>query len=233
MAELIILLLATLGELLATGVGAGELAARMEAAVLAEPPVQARETQVLAEGVSAGGVEQIAFVFTDLQLDGLLIDHATITVSSVKADENGRLSLESITWIIQIAENALTAALADQADALSGTTVSISENGIALRGAYPLWKLRLPFEVQGNLVVEEQAQLVFHIKDSGVSGVRVPARLNRLIEREVNPVYDLAGFAKRSEKEIEQARKQLGYEFELRVEKLVSNAGHIIVEGSA
>ena len=63
--------------------------------------------------------------------------------------------------------------------------------------------------------------------------MRIPAQLNRLIENEINPVYDLAEFANRNKQEIKQAREKLDYEFKLTAREIKLGNGHIIVSGDA
>jgi hypothetical protein len=91
----------------------------------------------------------------------------------------------------------------------------------------------MPFEVKGQLAIEQQTLLMFHIDKSRMTGIPIPKQVNKLIEREVNPVYDLAKFAERSKKDIERAKKQLNYEFKLQVLSMRPQDGHIIVVGQA
>ena len=62
--------------------------------------------------------------------------------------------------------------------------------------------------------------MIFSIDKSKMIGVPIPGPVNRIIQREVNPVYDLDAFAERSRKDIQRARDLLDYEFYLEVDKI-------------
>lgn len=234
MAELIALLLATLTGLLGHGASDVELARQVEAALKAKMPVPMDEVAASCEGVTASGVEQLSFDITGLLLDPLLIGQAVIKISDVTLQPDKKISLSAIDWTADIGEQPLTDTLRTHVDKLSDATVDIKPEGITLSGTYPmLLGIRVPYTVTGDLVVEQQTQLMFRIRKSGVSGVKLPGGLNKLIENEINPVYDLAKFAARSKKDIERAKKQLNYSFMLKVAELKPADGHIIVSGSA
>ena len=104
--------------------------------------------------------------------------------------------------------------------------MSIAPEGISLAGTYPVMlKMRVPYTVAGDLAVEQQTQLMFRIHESGISGVNMPGGLNALLEKEINPVYDLAKFAARSKKDIERAKQKLDYDFMLNGGRAQARAG--------
>jgi hypothetical protein len=245
MAELIALLLAAVASLLNAGAGPAELEAKVRQTVLDNPPVPLEDVQIhavpaaqlkLAPGQAkppAGSV-QLTFEFSGLYLEPLLIKHAVITVGGVKRAADGKLTIESIAFTTRITEQALTDALKADTDKLGPEPqVLIDEAGVALKGSYGALVTRVPFEVKGNLSVQNQTQLMFAIDRSKMAGVAIPGPVNKLIEREVNPVYDLAKFHQRSKKDIDRARAQLNYEFYLQVRELTPQAGYIIVTGVA
>jgi len=232
-ADLIVLLLATLTSLLAPGVREADLEKQVAAAVLAKPPVPIAAVKVDAAGVSSHGVKSIEFDLSDLLLDPLLIADACIAITHVSKVPQGKLAILGIAWSADITEEALTAALNAHTSSLKSAQVKLEEEGITLSGKYKTRLFPVPFSVKGQLVVENDTQLVFRIDKSRMSGVPVPGPLNRIIEREVNPVYDLAKFAKRNEKDIARAKEQLSYTFKLQVEEITPGSGHIRAAGKA
>jgi hypothetical protein len=233
MAELMALLIATLGALLGTGASDKVLAAQVAKAVQDKPPVPIESVAVECKGAAAQGVDEIGFTLDGLLLDPLLIKEAQINVGKVKRAADKKVSIGSIAWTADIEDGELTKALQSHVDKLNDATVTIAPEGITLSGSYPMWPFPIPYTVTGDLVVENKTQLMFHITKSGVSGMKMPGGLNKLIEKEINPVYDLAKFAARSKKDIERAKQQLNYDFNLLVDKLTPAEGHIIVTGTA
>jgi hypothetical protein len=234
LAEFVALLLATLTGLLGSGISDKELAAKVQDSLRDKKPVPMQKVQVACQGASKAGVDQLTFTIDGLLLDPLLVDHATIVITGIKPESNGKVGLKSVSWTADISEQQLTSVLRSHVDKLADATVSIAKEGISLAGTYPLmWKMRVPYTVMGDLAVERQTQLMFRIRESGVSGVNMPAGLNSLLEKEINPVYDLAKFAARSKKDIDRAKQKLDYSFMLEVAELKPAQGHIIVNGSA
>jgi hypothetical protein len=250
MTDLIALLLATLSGMLQPGVSEQQLEAKLAQAVLAEQPAPLEAVKVDATGVSAIGAEKVEFRFSSITLDELVVDRATFTISGVKKSgagvsagedggqgrpphsNNGKLTLSGISWSAAISDDALTTALRAEGGKMKDATVTIAPSGLTLRGKWPLAITKVSYGVSGNLSVEGSL-LNFHIDKSDVAGIGVPGGINGMIEKEVNPVYDFARFAARSEKEIKLAKEQLNYDFKLRVKKIEPKAGHIIVYGSA
>lgn len=246
MAELIALLLAAVAGLMTAGAGPAELEAKVRETVLKHPPVPMADVHIAAipaeqltveegEEPPPAGSLQLAFDFDELYLEPLMLKHAVITVGGVlPASGEGKLSIGSIAFSTNITEQALTDALKADTDELGpDPEVLIDEDGVTLKGSYSAILTRIPFEVKGNLSVANQTQLVFTIDRSKMAGMKVPGPVNRLIEREVNPVYDLAKFHERSKKDIDRAKDQLDYEFHLEVGELTPKAGYIIVTGTA
>jgi len=196
--------------------------------IMLYPPALAKPQEVVQEGYL------IQFEMQGLLLDPLLISTAQFTVGGVQLSPGGGLAIGSIEWSADIGEEELTAALLASTDQLGkAAKVTLREEGVTLKGSYKALLTRIPFEVQGNLQVDNQTQLMFDIDKSRMTGIPIPKQVNKLIEKEVNPVYDLAKFAERSKKDIELAREQLDYEFYLEVEKIIPLNGHIQVEGTA
>jgi hypothetical protein len=232
MADLIAVLIAALAQLLGAGGDAQILGVRMAALIVEAKPVPLSEAAVEAEGVGASGVELLSMKFTDLLLDPLEIDATTIDVSGISVAPAG-VSLEGIEFSAEISEADLTSALRKHTTALDDARIHITKQALELSGTYPLFGLRLPYRVAGTLSVKDDTRLMFNIDSSGMGAVRSPAALNSLIEREINPVYDLAEFAARSKDDIELAREQLDYEFNLEIVSITLGQGHIIVAGTA
>lgn len=233
MADLIALLLVTLGSLFGTGANDETFAKLLTEAVQAKKPVPMEEVLVECEGCETDEVELIGFDFSGLVLEPLLIEQASIDVDRLHHDEHGRITMDGLAFTAKITEHDLTDALRQHVERLSDASIAIDKRGLTLSGNHRVLALKIPYSVRGTLGVENGSQLVFHIDQSALSGLNMPAGLNALIEHEVNPVYDLKAFAARSRKDIELAKKQLGYKFELQIEEIEYGEGHIIVGGSA
>lgn len=243
MAELIALLIVAVGSLLGSSADYNTLAKEVAAKVRDNPPVPITDVAVaitpaeeieLVDGEEpypAGSV-RIAFAFEGLYLEPLSIRDALITVDGVRLGDNGKLTITSISFDTEIDEGDLTSALRAETDALgSSAQVLIDKAGVTLKGSYKALLARVPFAVTGNLGIESQTQLVFTIDKSNMVGIPVPGPVNRLIENEVNPVYDLAKFHERSKEDIERAKEQLNYTFYLEIQEIVPDAGYITVTG--
>jgi len=238
MSDLLALLLATLSGMFQPGITEQQLETKLGQVIKAEQPAPLDDVTVDVTGVSASGAEKVEFHFTDITLDELIVSRATFTVSGLKRSAaaeggaTGKLSLESISWSAAIGDKQLTKALRAEGGNMKDAAVTIAPSGVTLRGKWPLAIAKVSYGVTGNLEVEGSL-LNFHIDRSDISGIGVPGGINGMIEKEVNPVYDFARFAARSEKEIKLAREKLDYDFALTVKKIEPRAGHIIVYGSA
>ncbi|MCC7479249.1 hypothetical protein IT575_12430 [bacterium] len=234
MADLIALLMLALGTQLKSGVSESKLEKELAAIVLKEQPAPLDEVKVDASGVSASGCDSITFDFKKLTMDPLVLRSASITVKKVKKASDGKLSIAGIQWSSDIGESELTEALQSQVDKLKDTTISIAADGLTLTGKYPvIFGSKVSYSVTGDLSMEDETLLMFHIDKSKVSGVGLPKGLNKTIEKEVNPVYDLRKFKAKSQKEIQLAKDKLNYDFELKIVDIKPMDGHIIVSGKA
>lgn len=241
MAELVTLLMLTVSQLLGAGVSADELAAEVQQAVVEHPPVPSESVTVYCApeqsavlGADRGETYLLRFAFQGLMFEPLLLEEAEFIIGGVRLQEDGSLAIGSIEWWTNIAEEDLGAALATETGALgSSPQVRVTEDYIVLSGKYRALFAWIPFEVKGNLTVENQTQLVFSVDQSKMSGISIPRQVNKLIEKEVNPVYDLAEFAARNEEQLKRAREQLSYEFYLDVSRITPAAKRLLVEGTA
>lgn len=256
MSELIALLLVTVGQLLSVGTPPPELAAQVRTAVIEAAPMDIADVAVLvapeppaeselppvdpssaadSTAPAAADAEQwrLSFMFDDIYLEPLLVDALEIGVGQLQLSADGSVRIGSIEFSAEFTEEALTSALREKAATVRNPRVQLDPEGITLKGNYVSWIGHVPFEVRGNLSVEEQTQLIFTIDKSKMIGVPIPGAVNRIIQQEVNPVYDLDAFAERSRKDIERARDLLDYEFYLEVERITPRQGHIIVVGHA
>jgi hypothetical protein len=233
-ADLIAILLASLAGFFGSGASPDQLAESMAAAVLETQPVPIAEAEVsCGRQARDGTISEVVFALGGLTLDPLEIEQAEITVQDVRQLADGNITFSAIEWQAQIDDGALTKALRIHVEKMADAEVIASEGVISLKGTYPVWPIRLSYKVDGNLVVEHQTELIFHISRSGVSVVRLPAALNHLIESEINPVYDLAQFAARSKKDLDRAKAKLDYEFMLQVEEITAGDGFLLVTGDA
>lgn len=245
MSELIALLMVTLSQLLGAGVPPAELAEQLRAAVLEAAPMEIADAAatVAPEPLDEDAAQpqpqpdeerwRLTFTFDEIYLEPLLVRKLEIEVGDLHLQDDGSLRIGSLAFSAEFTQEALTEALAAKAGTVHNPRVVLKPDGITLKGSYSTWIGRVPFEVKGNLSVEEQTQLIFSIDKSKMIGVPIPGPVNRIIQREVNPVYDLDAFAERSRKDIQRARDLLDYEFYLEVEKITPRQGHIIVTGHA
>ena len=233
MADLIAMLLVTLSTLFGTGAGDAQYSEQLSRAVRAKKPVPMETVSVECSGSTDDAIAELGFSFGGLVLEPLLIESASIGVDSLHHDSAGRITMQGIGWTARISDHDLTDALRSHVQRLQDASVKIDSQGLTLSGNYPVLGLTVPYAVHGQLGVENDSQLVFNIDNSRLSGLNMPAGLNTLIEKEVNPVYDLKNFVKRSQKDIDRAKQQLNYEFALHIDKISYGKGHIIVDGSA
>ncbi len=233
MADLIALLLVTLSSLFGSGADDEQFALLLSQAVQKSKPVPMDEVSVDCTGCTVSSIDSIGFDFSGLTLEPLLIESASIDVDSLHHDAKGRITMEDLGFSARITQEDLTAALRSHVERLEDATITIDRRGLTLSGRHRVLALSIPYSVRGTLGVEDGSQLMFHIDQSQLSGLNMPAGLNALIEKEVNPVYDLKAFASRSRKDIERAKAQLGYEFALQIRKITYGEGHIIVDGNA
>ncbi|MDQ3022865.1 MAG: hypothetical protein M3R04_00560 [bacterium] len=255
MTDLLTLLLATLSGMFQPGVTEQLLETKLAQLVTAGQPAPLKGVTVDATGVSASGADKVEFRFRELVLDELVVSRMTFTIEGVEKSgavpqtrevgesedpprlttrqiSSGKLSLKGISWSAAIGDKELTTALRAEGGKMKDASVKIAPSGLTLRGKWPLAITKVSYGVTGNLEMDGSL-LNFHIDKSDISGIGVPGSFNTKIEKEVNPVYDFASFAARSEKEIKLAREQLNYDFKLTVKKIEPKAGHIIVYGSA
>jgi hypothetical protein len=247
MSELIALLLITVGQLLGAGAAPDQLAAQLTADVRDNAPMAIGELAVSAEhqapaagevnsagtGADANAPLDLRFEFDEIFLEPVLVDELAIGVAGLKLAPGGGVRIDSIDFLGKFTADSLTEALAAKKTTVHNPRVLIDPEGITLTGSYGTWLGRVPFEVKGNLLVENQTQLVFTIDKSRMVGIPIPAVVNRIVQNEINPVYDLDAFVERSKDDIARAREMLDYEFYLTVETITPREGFIIVSGSA
>lgn len=244
MAELIAVLMVTVGQLLASGAVVDSMAGQVQVALEEGSPFTVAEIAVdftveepappvETDPAPGGDSYRIDFEFTDIEIEPLLIHELEIAVGGIQPAAGDGLTIGWITFEAQIDDQALQEALTSHAPSILNPRITISHSGISLGGRLRTWLAAVPFEVQGSLSVVNQTQLVFDIDRSRMVGIGIPAAVNNVIEHEVNPVYDLADFATRSKDDIARAKSQLDYEFYLSVNKLTPRDGHIIVVGKA
>lgn len=234
MADLIAILLAALAGLLKPGVSEAQVEGQLGALLKDKPPAPCASYKVDAEGVSAGGVERISLSFEGLMMDPLLVKAARFEVSGLRLGKDGRLAIGAIEWSAVLDQAALTEALSVSQDSIKSPLVEITPDVISISGKYkaPLGA-RVGFKVDGTLGVEEDTLLMFRIDKTKAAGISAPKWVSKKVEGAVNPVYDLAKFEKRSQKDIEYAREKLDYAFKLKVSTIRAGPGKLEVSGSA
>lgn len=247
MSELIALLLLTVGQLLGAGAAPDQLAAQLQADVRDNAPMAIGELAVSAaaqsdaaraqnpagEGVAASAPLDLRFEFDEIFLEPVLVDELAISVKGLVQAPAGGVRIAGIGFSGKFTAESLTAALKAKETTVHNPRVQIDPQGITLKGSYGTWLGRVPFEVKGNLLVENQTQLVFTIDNSRMVGIPIPGVVNRIVQNEINPVYDLDAFVERSKDDIQRAREMLDYEFYLSVEEITPREGFIIVSGNA
>jgi hypothetical protein len=245
MSELIALLLITVGQLLGAGAAPDRLAAQLQADVKENAPMAIAELAVGAErqeradgitgkpNASAEAPLELRFDFDEIFLAPVLVDKLEISVESLALTPAGEVRIGGIGFSGKFTAESLTAALQAKETTVHNPRVQIDPAGITLKGSYGTWLGRVPFEVKGNLLVENQTQLVFTIDKSRMVGIPIPGVVNRIVQNEINPVYDLDAFVERSKDDIVRAREMLDYEFYLTVEEITPREGFIIVSGKA
>lgn len=233
MAELIALLLALVGQFGQANLSAEEFSKQISESVMVAQPVPLKAVHAEATLSLNGELNSLVFKLDGLVLDPLKIEHASIMVEGIEIDPQGKVSLGSIDWTVEINDADLTAALQKHTGSITQAVISSSKQGLIVEGSYKLWRLRIPFSLEGQLVVENQTNLVFELDSSGIGKLKLPLKLNKLLEQEINPVYDLGQFSSRSKEDLDQAKAQLNYEFYLLVEKIAPQKGKIVVNGSA
>jgi hypothetical protein len=232
-ADLIAILLASLTGFFQIGADPQELSRAMAAAVMETQPVPITEAEVTCGDLDNGQIDDVTFSLSGVTLDPLEIEHTEITVFGILQQPDGSVTFKRIEWQARIDDQSLTDALRIHVKKMADAEVHARDEVISLKGTYPVWPVRVPYSVDGSLVVENQTELVFHITRTGLSGVRLPSALNNLIESEINPVYDLAQFAARSKKDLDRAKEKLDYEFMLQVEQIEAGDGFLLVTGDA
>lgn len=245
MAELIILIMMTISQCLEDGAGTDALAElagtavadnapfpleEVAVSVFAEPADDTAELSAPEPGYS--GPLRLRFVFQRVYLDPLNVAELAIDLHGLELATDGSLQLAGISYEFDIPATELSAALAQESD-LINPQVTFTAEDVILAGKYHTFLGDMPFEVIGDLVVENETQLVFRIDRSRMAGVKIPKFVNELVANEVNPVYDLLAFEERSRKDIELAKEKLGYELRVRVSSIDPEPGHIIVAGQA
>jgi len=238
MSELIAILLITVGQLLGTNAAPDQIAGELQAAVETTAPMPLEDlavtvTEETTENGDPLGTWLVAFDFDEIFLEPVLVDELEITVTGLTLAEDGTVRLGGIDFSGKFTAESLTTALREKKDTLSDASVALARDGITLSGKYATWVGRVPFSVKGNLSVENQTQLIFAIDKSSMIGIPIPGPVNRLVQHEVNPVYNLDAFVERSKKDIQRAKDMLDYEFYLQVEEITPGDGHIIVTGNA
>lgn len=187
-----------------------------------------------------GKIASMDFTFDEFYVKPVLMDDVYFNVKNIRINllssaisrEAKVESVGEILFRLTIREDDLAKGLAEKAKNILEPTVEINNGKIILSGKYRLGFLKVPFSVAGYGTFENKTTLNFRIDEVRFVGLRMPESIDRLLEREVNPIFDLDKFYEEKGKEWKLNEEMLGRELNLTVRQIRATEGKIIITGS-
>ena len=243
MTKLISMILAILGSVLVGGESG--LENKLENALKQELGERVKKVEVQVHQnpgsfILKGKIASIDFIFDDLYVKPVLMDEVTFNVKDVRVDIlksalTGDAKVKrvgDISYSFTIKENQLAKALENETKAISDANVKIAGGELILSGKYRLGFLAIPFSVAGVPGFEENRRLVYKITEVRFVGMKLPKRIDTLLEEEINPVFDIEEFYEKKSDEWNLNEEMLGRELKLTVTSISADKGRIVVTGT-
>jgi len=185
-----------------------------------------------------GRIASATFVFDDFFVEPVLMDKVYFQVNDVVLDVGGtrflnRAKIKSVGKIFYrftVEEDNLAKGLQKRSRNISGARVKIDDGTIILSGSYHFGFIAVPFSVEGYGIFE-QTKLMYRITRVRFVSIPLPEPIERLVEREINPIFDLKQFYQKKGSEWKLNEKMLGRKLNLTVKRITADDGKVTVEG--
>jgi len=237
------MILAILGSVLVGGESG--LESKLESALKQELGEKVKKVEVQVHQnpgsfILKGKIASIDFIFDDLYVKPVLMDEVTFNVKDVRVDIlksalTGDAKIKKvgdISYGFTVKENELAKALENETKAISDAKVKISDGMLVLSGKYRFGFLAIPFSVAGVPDFEDNRRLVYRVTEVRFVGMKLPKRIETLIEEEINPIFDIEEFYEKKSDEWKLNEEMLGRDLKLTVTSISAEKGRIVVTGT-
>ncbi len=242
MRKLITLIISVLGTVIS---GGGNLEGKVEEALKNELGERVKDVRVEVHSnpgslLINGKIASMDFTFDEFYVEPVLMDEVVFSVKDVrvnllKSAISGEAKIKKvgdITYRFIVRQNDLAEGLHAKVSNILDPQVTIKGGQIEISGKYQLGIIKVPFTVSGYVSYENKKTLNYRITEVRFVGVKVPAAIDRILEREINPLFDLEEFFKEKGGEWKMNEEMLGRKLNLTVRHILASEGKITVTGS-
>ncbi len=242
MTKLIALIIGILGGIL---IGGGNLEKKVAEALQDELGDKVKGVKVEVHSnpgsfLLRGKIASMDFTFDEFYVEPVVMDEVYFNVKDIRvnlvrsaiAGETRIKSVGEITYRFKVREKDLANGLAKKASSISYPSVEIEGGKIILSGKYRFGFLKVPFEVEGYPSFENKTSLNYRITAVRFVGIKLPTAIDKLLEREINPIFDLDTFYKKKGEEWKVNEEMLGRKLNLTIRHIIARNGVITVTGS-
>ncbi|OGK08899.1 MAG: hypothetical protein A2Y63_06125 [Candidatus Riflebacteria bacterium RBG_13_59_9] len=245
MSNVILVIIMVLADILGLGPGA-DIDARIEDALKAELGKKVQAVQVethINKGslLTKGKIAAIDFTLEGLWVKPVRIEEAYFNVEDIRINASKVLlgksdsclrSIGDISFRFTFLPQDLARALELRSENIREPEIALAGGQLVISGKYLLGPISTPFEVEGYLSYEGGSRIYYRINAVRVAGLGLPATFRKMIEDELNPLFDLGEFHEKRREEFERNEKMVGRSLKVEVKHIVVGDDRIVITGS-
>jgi hypothetical protein len=191
--------------------------------------------------LTKGKIAAIDLTLDKLWVKPVLIDEAYFNITDVRLDTGNVLtgkakkcvrSVGDIKFRFTFRPDDLARALELSSDNIINPKVRTEQSVVIISGKYAFGILKPSFEVEGYLTFEGGSRIYYRVQKVRLAGLGMPGRIEKLLENEMNPLFDLEKFHEKRKKEFEKNEKIVGRELRLKIGHIIVSDGKIVTTGS-
>lgn len=220
--------------------------ARLEKALTAELGDKVRKVSVdthINKGslLTKGKIAAIDLTLDKLWVEPVLIDEAYFNIGDVRLNtgkvltgNTGRCvrSVGDIRFRFTFRPDDLARALELSSDSIIDPKVRTEQSSVVISGRYAFGILNPSFEVEGYLTFEGGSRIYYRVQKVRLAGLGMPGSIERLLEDEMNPLFDLDKFHEKRKDEFAENEKMVGRKLKLKISHIIVGDGKVVVTGS-
>jgi len=243
MTNIILVFMLILARVFAPGANVDEM---LEKALTAELGEKVRKVSVethINKGslLTKGKIASIDLTLSELWVKPVLIDEAYFNIKDIRLNTGSVLtgdtkkcvrSVGDIKFRFTFRPEDLARALELSSERILEPRVRIEHSTVIISGKYAFGFLRPSFEVEGYLTFEGGSRIYYRVGKVRLAGLGMPGRIEKLLEDEMNPLFDLDKFHKKRREEFAENAKIVGRELRLRINHIIVHDDKVIATGS-
>ena len=243
MTNIILVFLLILAEVFTPG---ANVDARLEKALKAELGDKVKQVTVethINKGslLTKGKIASVDLTLDQLWVEPVMVDRAYFNISDVRLNtgkvlagnaEKSVRSVGDIAFRFTFGPDDLADALAASSDNILDPEVRLEYGTVVISGRYAFGILKPSFEVVGYLTFEGGSRIYYRVMKVRLGGLGMPGRIEKLLEDEMNPLFDLDKFHEKRKDELAENAKMVGRELKLKISRIIVGDKDITVTGT-